>query len=147
MRKALFNQRQPRLRVERRPTERARPNELDPLVAEEPESESGTFVEPWPSSSSPTTSGGRRAASIGPTSAADRRNAKTIYFFCRVKITARSSPAEQSSMDDFAGETWCGICLETACGQSFCVGCLGEWRSRYGVEEEMRRRCQDRRGW
>ena len=42
----------------------------------------------------------------------------------------------------------CGICLEDSkdplnlpCGHSFCDGCLGEWRSRYGVEEEMRRKC------
>ncbi|EJK74853.1 hypothetical protein THAOC_03446 [Thalassiosira oceanica] len=42
----------------------------------------------------------------------------------------------------------CGICLEDSkdpldlpCGHSFCHGCLGEWRSRYGVEEEMRSKC------
>ncbi|EJK48505.1 hypothetical protein THAOC_32688 [Thalassiosira oceanica] len=42
----------------------------------------------------------------------------------------------------------CGICLEDSkdplslpCGHSFCAGCLDEWRSRYGVEEEMRRKC------
>ena len=42
----------------------------------------------------------------------------------------------------------CGICLEDSkdpldlpCGHSFCDGCLGEWRSRYGVEEDMRRKC------
>ncbi|EJK54645.1 hypothetical protein THAOC_25709 [Thalassiosira oceanica] len=45
-------------------------------------------------------------------------------------------------------ETTCGICLEEPrdplnlpCGHSFCDGCLNEWRSRYGVEEEMRRKC------
>ena len=42
----------------------------------------------------------------------------------------------------------CGICLEDSkdplnlpCGHSFCGGCLGGWRSRYGVNEEMRRKC------
>ncbi|EJK55002.1 hypothetical protein THAOC_25316, partial [Thalassiosira oceanica] len=45
-------------------------------------------------------------------------------------------------------ETTCGICLEEPkdprflpCGHSFCDCCLGEWRSRYGVKEEMRRKC------
>ena len=45
-------------------------------------------------------------------------------------------------------EQTCGICLEDSknplnlpCGHSFCDGCLGEWRSRYGVEEEMRKKC------
>ncbi|EJK77543.1 hypothetical protein THAOC_00620 [Thalassiosira oceanica] len=45
-------------------------------------------------------------------------------------------------------ETTCGICLEEPkdplnlpCGHSFCGGCLDEWRSRYGVKEEMRRKC------
>ncbi|EJK45046.1 hypothetical protein THAOC_36365 [Thalassiosira oceanica] len=45
-------------------------------------------------------------------------------------------------------ETTCGICLEEPkdplnlpCGHSFCDSCLNEWRSRYGVEEEMRRKC------
>ena len=47
-----------------------------------------------------------------------------------------------------ATEQTCGICLEDSkdplnlpCGHSFCDGCLDEWRSRYGVEEEMRRKC------
>ena len=45
-------------------------------------------------------------------------------------------------------EHTCGICLEDSkdplnlpCGHSFCDGCLNEWRSRYGVEEEMKRKC------
>ena len=49
---------------------------------------------------------------------------------------------------DVAADRTCGICLEEPsdpldlpCGHSFCEGCLGEWRSRYGVEEEMRRKC------
>ena len=50
-------------------------------------------------------------------------------------------------MDDVTERT-CGICLEESkdpldlpCGHSFCDGCLDEWRSRYGVEDEMRRKC------
>ena len=49
---------------------------------------------------------------------------------------------------DAVTETTCGICLEDSkdpldlpCGHSFCDGCLGEWRSRYGVDEDMRRKC------
>ena len=45
-------------------------------------------------------------------------------------------------------EQTCGICLadskdprDLPCGHSFCAGCLDEWRSRYGVKEEMRRKC------
>ena len=45
-------------------------------------------------------------------------------------------------------EKTCGICLEDSkdplnlpCGHSFCGGCLDEWRSRYGVKEEMRTKC------
>ena len=45
-------------------------------------------------------------------------------------------------------EKTCAICLEDSknpldlpCGHSFCDGCLDEWRSRYGVDEEMRRKC------
>ncbi|EJK47920.1 hypothetical protein THAOC_33326 [Thalassiosira oceanica] len=44
------------------------------------------------------------------------------------------------------GDKTCAICLEDArdpldlpCGHSFCDGCLDQWRSRYGVKEEMRR--------
>ena len=50
-------------------------------------------------------------------------------------------------MDDATDKT-CGICLEDSkdplnlpCGHSFCDGCLDEWRSRYGVDEEMRTKC------
>ena len=45
-------------------------------------------------------------------------------------------------------EQTCGICLEDSkhpltlpCSHSFCDGCLNEWRSRYGVDEEMRTKC------
>ena len=50
--------------------------------------------------------------------------------------------------NDAVTETTCGICLEDSknpldlpCGHSFCDGCLDEWRSRYGVKEEMRKKC------
>ena len=57
--------------------------------------------------------------------------------------------AEDSHGDDASvTEQTCGVCLEEPrdpldlpCGHSFCEGCLNEWRSRYGVEEEMRRKC------
>ena len=57
------------------------------------------------------------------------------------------------NLDDAAavvanGDKTCGICLEEwknplnlPCGHSFCDGCLDGWRSRYGVKEEMRRKC------
>ncbi|EJK57409.1 hypothetical protein THAOC_22548 [Thalassiosira oceanica] len=45
-------------------------------------------------------------------------------------------------------ERMCAICLEDSknppslpCGHTFCDGCLDGWRSRYGVEEEMRTKC------
>ena len=50
-------------------------------------------------------------------------------------------------------DSTCGICLEDSkdplnlpCGHSFCEGCLNGWRSRYGVDEEMRRKCPICRG-
>ena len=50
--------------------------------------------------------------------------------------------------DAVVTEQTCGICLEDSkdplglpCGHAFCAGCLNEWRSRYGVGEEMRRKC------
>ena len=56
--------------------------------------------------------------------------------------------AETASATAVAAEITCGICLEETkdpmdlpCGHSFCGGCLNEWRSRYGVKEEMRRKC------
>ena len=57
--------------------------------------------------------------------------------------------AETASPDDNVAvtEQTCGICLEESkhplglpCGHSFCDGCLDEWRSRYGVKGEMRRK-------
>ncbi|EJK58393.1 hypothetical protein THAOC_21484, partial [Thalassiosira oceanica] len=51
-------------------------------------------------------------------------------------------------MADVDTDHTCGICLgdpkdplNLPCGHSFCDGCLNEWRSRYGVKEEMRRKC------
>ena len=62
---------------------------------------------------------------------------------------ARHSMAE--ALNDDAGvatERTCGICLEDSedplnlpCGHSFCDGCIDGWRSRFGVVEEMRRKC------
>ena len=50
--------------------------------------------------------------------------------------------------DAVVTEQTCGICLQEPkdpldlpCGHSFCDGCLNEWRSRYGVEAGMRRKC------
>ncbi|EJK45746.1 hypothetical protein THAOC_35623 [Thalassiosira oceanica] len=68
-------------------------------------------------------------------------------------ITSKSMAAQIDGPDrppsaTVVTETTCGICLEESkdplnlpCGHSFCDGCLDGWRSRYGVEEEMRRRC------
>ncbi|EJK67216.1 hypothetical protein THAOC_11783 [Thalassiosira oceanica] len=54
----------------------------------------------------------------------------------------------RNDIDVCAEEQTCGICLEAPkdpldlpCGHSFCDGCINEWRSRYGVEEETRRKC------
>ncbi|EJK50530.1 hypothetical protein THAOC_30467 [Thalassiosira oceanica] len=57
--------------------------------------------------------------------------------------------AENSHGADAVGtDQTCAICLEDPtdplhlpCGHSFCDGCLNEWRSRYGEEEEMKRKC------
>ncbi|EJK55547.1 hypothetical protein THAOC_24713, partial [Thalassiosira oceanica] len=56
--------------------------------------------------------------------------------------------AEHPNSTAAVTETTCGICLEEPkdplnlpCGHSFCDGCLDQWRSRYGVVEEMRRKC------
>ena len=50
--------------------------------------------------------------------------------------------------DAVVTERTCGICLDDSknpldlpCGHSFCDGCLGEWRPRYRVKEEMRTNC------
>ncbi|EJK46113.1 hypothetical protein THAOC_35239, partial [Thalassiosira oceanica] len=76
----------------------------------------------------------------------------------RIGVTADHTVKEYSmaeQLDSAAADTavvngdkTCGICLEDSknplelpCGHSFCDGCLNRWRSRYGVEEEMRRRC------
>ncbi|EJK47860.1 hypothetical protein THAOC_33392, partial [Thalassiosira oceanica] len=67
-------------------------------------------------------------------------------------ITIKTSMAAQidgtADADTVVTETTCAICLEDPkdprnlpCGHSFCDGCLNEWRSRYGVQEEMRRKC------
>ncbi|EJK45052.1 hypothetical protein THAOC_36358 [Thalassiosira oceanica] len=57
--------------------------------------------------------------------------------------------AENSHGADAVGtDQTCAICLEDPtdplhlpCGHSFCDGCLNEWRSRYGEEEETKRKC------
>ena len=53
-----------------------------------------------------------------------------------------------TAADAVVTDETCGICLEETKdplnlprGHSFCEGCLDEWRSRYGVDEEMRRKC------
>ena len=62
--------------------------------------------------------------------------------------TTNISNKNSQSAAAAVSEKTCGICLEDSkdpqnlpCGHSFCDGCLGGWRSRYGVDEEMRRKC------
>ena len=68
----------------------------------------------------------------------------------QVHDATRKNSMADTLQDDtvVVADSTCGICLEESkdplnlpCGHSFCEGCLDEWRSRYGVDEEMRRKC------
>ncbi|EJK70684.1 hypothetical protein THAOC_07937 [Thalassiosira oceanica] len=62
-------------------------------------------------------------------------------------IRPASPQGKVKQMAEHSDKT-CAICLEDArdpldlpCGHSFCDGCLDQWRSRYGVTEEIRGKC------
>ncbi|EJK49545.1 hypothetical protein THAOC_31567 [Thalassiosira oceanica] len=80
-----------------------------------------------------------------------RRKAQCVATGTAVHEINSSMTTKDPARNDIAvcveGQA-CGICLEEPkdplnlpCGHSFCDGCLDEWRSRYGVDEEMRRKC------